>query len=298
MSVFSMTGFGTSVVSLYADNIEHSLRISVRSVNHRHLDIKTRIGRELMALEPLVASKVREVLQRGHVEVIVETESHDGNRERTLLNRSLARELYSQGTSLAEELGVEAPSLSEFMRFPGVITTQRLSLPLVNHQADILKGLDEALKSLVSMRAAEGVTLRTDLEMRLERLLTFVATLESALPQIVLEQQQRLTERVAALLADSSALDPQRMEFEVALLADKCDVSEEVTRIRGHLMQFRKELMREPSGSGKKLAFVTQELNREFNTIGSKIGNPELISMVIDAKSELEKVREQVANLE
>ena len=107
-----------------------------------------------------------------------------------------------------------------------------------------------------------------------------------------------MKQRVAELLADGAVIDQNRLETEVALLADKCDVSEEVTRVRSHLRQFAHELMREPQGSGKKLAFMAQELHREFNTIGSKVGDPEIISVVIDAKSELEKVREQVANLE
>lgn len=298
MAVLSMTGFGSSTVCVDVEGNVYRFHVVAKSVNHRHLDVKLRLGRGFIGLESIVTAKIRGALERGHVELSIEYESASSSSEQTVVDRELVHALYSQVSSLANEVGAPQPTISDILRLPGVTATQRRTVPFTDCEAEILSGIDRALAALVSMRTTEGGLIRQDLQERSHRLQECISKIEADLPQIVLEQQERLRERVASLLSEGTSLDPQRMEFEVALLADKCDVSEEVTRVKGHLMQFSKELMQEPSGSGKKLAFVTQELNREFNTIGSKIGNPALISVVIDAKSELEKVREQVANLE
>jgi len=293
-----MTGFGTATVSIDSEPVAQSFRITMKSVNHRHLDLKMRLGRDLAPLESAIAAKVRSVIQRGHVEVSIENISFGEMREHPVINTALVRRLHSEAASLATELSIEAPTLSDLLKVPGAVMTQRLSVPIADHEAEVLDGIGHALAELLQMRATEGEVLASDLLARSNYLLGCIETLEASMPEMVHKQQRRLRERINGLINELTALDPTRLEIEVALLADKCDVSEEVTRVRGHLMQFNKELMRQPSGSGKKLAFLTQELNREFNTIGSKIGDPELIRMVIDAKSELEKVREQVANLE
>ncbi|MEC8025473.1 MAG: YicC/YloC family endoribonuclease [Myxococcota bacterium] len=293
-----MTGFGSVVVTRSSPGVERRYTVTVKTVNHRHLDLKFRLGKELVHLEPQIAKRLRKHMSRGHIDIIVETQRSGSDSNRLVLDHQLASDLFQDATSLASELGVAPPSLGDILRMPGVVTQHTVSGAEDDPSHDILQGVVQATMAALSMRQTEGVSLQSDIQNRIQRLSECVETIEGAVPALVSEQFARLQVRVSQIVRDTGSVDSHRLETELALLADKCDVSEEVFRVRSHLTQFEDELLREPYGSGKKLAFLTQELHREFNTIGSKVGDPAIITVVIEAKTELEKVREQVANIE
>ncbi len=300
MTVRSMTGYGAAVVDIpIGDGAVQRYRVSIRSVNHRFLDVKVRVGRDLAPLEIPFAEKVKARLLRGHVEAWVDSDPDANPASMVQVNRELASEINDMLTQMQSDLGVQQPiTMDALTAFPEVVTVRRRRVDPEDHLDSFVAGLDKALDALIVMRAKEGGRLADDLRARVNAMRQMVRKLEAAAPGLVDGQRQRLERRLTGLLAGTGKLDPNRLEQEVAILADKTDVSEELTRLSSHLDQFDAELSKAPQGRGKKLEFLTQELLREVNTIGSKVGDADVTSVVIDAKCELEKVREQVANLE
>lgn len=285
-----MTGYGRGV----AEHAGVRATVDIRAVNHRFLDIKLR-GSVSPAIEDAITTKVRTALERGAITISVAVEHH-AQRVAARIDLDAAQRAFEQLTSLATHLGLARPDLPLVLAQPGVVVDSTVETG--HDPTAVMTALDSALAQLDLMRSAEGKALETELVARLDELTalrTTIAALAANVPQLV---SKRLQERVKRLLeAEATSIDPARLAQEVALLADRADVTEELVRLVSHLDQAR-TLLAGATAAGRRLDFLVQEIGRELNTIGSKSSLAEISSTVVDAKAVLEKVREQVQNVE
>jgi len=267
--------------------------VDVRAVNHRFLDLKLRGAPLAPAIEEAIATRVRTTVERGAVAVSVHL-VREGASAATRIDAEAARHAYKLLADTALHLGLAGPDLALVLAQPGVV------IPGDERSEDdppVIAALEAALVQLDQMRTAEGLALAVELQARLDELgglRATIATLASAVPQ---QLSKRLHERVRRLLDDPQGVDPARLAQEIAMLADRADVTEELVRLASHLDQAR-TLVASPSAAGRRLDFLVQEIGRELNTIGSKSTVAEISAAVVDSKAVLEKVREQVQNVE
>jgi len=285
-----MTGFGRGV----AERGGLRATVDVRTVNHRFLDLKLRGAPLAPALEEAIASRVRSTIERGSVAVSVHV-AREGATSSVTIDPVAADAAYRALLELASRLGIPGPDLALVIAQPGVI------VPAERAEEDppVLPALDAALAQLEQMRRTEGEALAVELTTRcdeLSALRTNIALLAASVPA---QLSKRLHERVKRLLdaADLAAVDPARLAQEIALLADRSDVTEELVRLSSHLDQVR-ALISSTGAVGRRLDFLVQEIGRELNTIGSKSTVSEISTAIVDAKAVLEKVREQIQNVE
>jgi uncharacterized protein (TIGR00255 family) len=288
----SMTGFGAGHGAAGGEELD----VEVRSVNHKFCEVKVRLPRELAALEIEIAKAVKERLARGGVEVAVRRPGPGAGlapRVDVALAESYARAFHE----IQARLGLPgAVTLADVLGADGVVRLEERTVTADAAREAVRRGLGAALDALAEMRAREGEALARDLAARLDLVEASVARVEALVPQVVEHHRARLAERVLELTR-GVALDPARLAQEVALLADRTDVTEEVTRLRSHLAQARALLsLAEPAG--RKLDFLVQEMHREVNTIGSKAQSAEIAAIVVATKAEVERMREQVQNVE
>ncbi len=288
----SMTGFGRGV----AEHGGARATVDIRAVNHRFLDLKMR-GNLPPATEEAVGAKVRGALERGAVSVSVHVTRAAAGASRVDL--AAARVAHEALREVAKQLGLVGPDLKLVLAQPGVMITDAGApegdAPDAAHAA-IVAATDLALAQLATMREAEGQALARDLTARLDELAATRATLATLAAAVPAEVQAKLRERVQRLLGDTQ-LEPARLAQEIALLADRADVSEELVRLASHLGQAR-ALLGDPKPAGRRLDFLVQEIGRELNTVGSKAASADLTSAVVGGKAALEKLREQVQNVE
>jgi uncharacterized protein (TIGR00255 family) len=296
----SMTGFGRAVV----EEEGAAVRVEVRSVNHRHLQVKSRLPGELGHLEPVVEGLVRKALDRGAVTLNVAL-------TRTLaagvtgINLEVARGYQKTLQQLGRELGVGGVDLAALLTLPGVVGTPEGDETAGDEEALVLRAVKQALAALVGMREDEGRSLEDDLKKNATAVGKLVASVEERMPVVVREHHENLVKRVNDLLANHadgrgdgrSTVSEADLPRELALLADRMDVSEEVTRIGSHLAQLD-QMIAGGGGVGRKLDFLVQELFREANTIGSKCNDAITAHLVVDLKTHIERLREQVQNVE
>ncbi|MBA2538950.1 MAG: YicC family protein [Deltaproteobacteria bacterium] len=284
----SMTGFGRGVATRGGTRAT----VDARSVNHRFLDLKLR-GGVSPAIEEMVSAKTRAALERGAVAISIHLAREVAVSTR--IDREAAKAAHDALAEVATQLGLAGPNLALVLAQPGVITSDdrddEAALPAV------AAALDAALVQLGEMRVKEGIALATELTNRLgelDRLRATIATLAAGVPQQI---AKRLQERIKRLLEDPTTVDPARLAQEVATLADRADITEELVRLVSHFDQAR-ALIAGKDAVGRRLDFLVQEIGRELNTIGSKSTVAEITSAVVEAKATLEKVREQVQNVE
>ena len=288
----SMTGYGRGQVQI--DGLSFS--VEIRAVNHRYGDISIKAPRLLMPLEAQIKKQVSAVLKRGKIDVFITQEATSQSVSQPVVNRPLADAYIRVFQQLISDFGLEGGiPLGLLAGQKDVLLVQESTIREQELTECLLQALDAALKALVFMREKEGEATRTDISQRLDILTDLLATVIVRAPQVAVEWQQKLKERLARLGDDAG--DPQRIAQEIAIFADRCDISEEVTRFNSHLDQF-KQLLDETEPVGRQLDFLVQELNREANTMGSKSNDAELTRQVVLLKSELEKIREQVQNIE
>jgi len=286
-----MTGFGRGV----AEHGGLRATVDIRAVNHRFLDLKLRGAAIAPALEEAVATRVRAAIDRGSVAVSIHV-VREGAGSGMRIDRDAAQRAYTQLSDLASHLGVAGPELALVLAQPGVVVADDLT----TDDPPVLAALDAALLQFDQMRATEGAALAAELAARfaeLTALRTQIATIAATVPH---QLTKRLQERLKRLLEPTEAgvIDPVRVAQEIALLADRSDVTEELVRLASHLDQAR-ALLQMPSGAvGRRLDFLVQEIGRELNTIGSKSTVTEISASIVEAKATLEKVREQVQNVE
>jgi uncharacterized protein (TIGR00255 family) len=288
----SMTGFGAGRGAAGGEEVE----VEARSVNHKFIEVKVRLPRELAALEHEATRAVKERLARGGVDVAVRRTAAGGTlapRVDTALAEAYARAF----REVRDRLGLAGDvALGDVLAADGVVRLDEREVDVAAVRAALAAALGRALDALVAMRAAEGEALARDLEARLATIEGLAARVSELSPRAVEQHRTRLAERVADL-ARGVKLDPGRLEQEVALFADRTDVAEETTRLASHLAQAR-ALLASGDPAGRKLDFLVQEMHREANTIGSKSQTAEISTLVVALKAEIERMREQVQNVE
>jgi uncharacterized protein (TIGR00255 family) len=288
----SMTGFGSGRGAASGEEIA----VEVRSVNHKFCEVKVRLPRELSALELEITRVVKDRLARGGIEVTVRRAGPGGSMA-PRVDAALAEAYARAHAEVAARLGLHGQiSLSDIIAAEGVIRLDDRDADLDAARGATEKALLQALEALGAMRAREGEALRRDLESRLATVEGLVVRVEALAPQAVEHHRARLAERVLELTR-GVPLDPGRLAQEIALLAERTDVAEEVTRLRSHVAQAR-QLLGSGEPAGRKLDFLVQEMHREANTIGSKSQHAEISAVVVGLKAEIERMREQVQNVE
>ena len=276
--LLSMTGYGSAKGSVEGQEIT----VELKSVNNRYLDCSVRLPRNFLFAEDTVKQAVSAGVSRGKVDVFVSAQASQDSG-------TVAR--------IAETLGLES-GLNAFSlaRFPDVLTVERRELDKDKAAAALSEITAKAVEEFNAMREREGERLRRDMLGKLETIEGLVSVVEERSPQTVKEYRERLEARLRDILADRS-LDEQRVITEAAIFADRTAVDEETVRLRSHIAQFR-TMLEEGSPIGRKMDFLVQEFNRESNTIGSKCSDASLAKVVVDLKSEIEKIREQLQNVE
>ncbi|WP_028314765.1 YicC/YloC family endoribonuclease [Desulfatibacillum aliphaticivorans] len=292
--IHSMTAFARGE----AQGDDKTISVEIRSVNHRFCEIAVRMPRPWIALEEKIKNRIRQSVSRGRVDVTVEVRSQGGSSQVYEADAALARNYYEAVKEVHEALGLSDPiPIDSIIRLNGVINASSVKPDLESDWSLLEQALSQALETLSSMRETEGAALYEDFLGRLKKLeesLESVSSMAASQPEVHLE---KLKERLAALLEGAADLDPARLAQEAAFLADKSDITEEIVRARSHIAQFR-DILDQEEPPGRSLNFLAQELHREFSTMGSKSSDAGLSHVVVAAKAEVEKIREQVQNVE
>lgn len=291
--LLSMTGYGSAKGSVEGQEIT----VELKSVNNRYLDCSVRLPRNFLFAEDTVKQAVSAGVSRGKVDVFVSAQASQDSGTVVSVNEELARGYRDAVARIAETLGLES-GLNAFSlaRFPDVLTVERRELDKDKAAAALSEITAKAVEEFNAMREREGERLRRDMIGKLETIEGLVSVVEERSPQTVKEYRERLEARLRDILADRS-LDEQRVITEAAIFADRTAVDEETVRLRSHIAQFR-TMLEEGSPIGRKMDFLVQEFNRESNTVGSKCSDASLAKVVVDLKSEIEKIREQLQNVE
>ncbi len=293
LTMHSMTGFGRGAASTDAWHAT----VEINSVNRKQAEVVLQAPRELAELEGVVRKTVLGVVSRGRIQVAVNLERAAGAADEIRVDAALARAFHRAFVELGEAVGHPVlPSAADYLRQPGIIALSGGTIDVAQAWLAIQPALAAALVSLSAMRATEGTHLKADLLARLATLLSLTARIGAAAPERPLRQRELMAKR----LRDAGLeLDPadERVAKEIALFADRCDLSEELTRLDSHFARFE-EYLDTGDAPGRALDFLCQEMFREFNTIGSKANDAVIAQTVVEAKTELEKIREQVQNLE
>lgn len=293
MSSKSMTGFGRGE----AEAGGRVWTVEIRCVNHRFLDIKIKLPKGYAGLEERVRKEVSATLSRGRVDVLLSVTGDFSDLLEMRTNASLALIYRDALRNLGRAMDLaDDTSLSQLASYPDVLVREQREEDLDKVWLSMEHALKEALVACDTMRSQEGDAMARDLLERLDNFSQVVQNIEAAIPELLQRREENLKERLQKLL-DNVQLDPQRLAQEIAILADKTDVTEEIVRLQSHISQFRSFLEAEEA-TGRKIDFLLQEFLREVNTMASKINDAAIAHLTVELKSELEKMREQVQNIE
>jgi len=289
-----MTGYGRGEY----ENDLYRVKIEMKSLNHRYNDINIKLPRHILYLEEHIKKVITKYIYRGKIDVFINLEYISDSPLEVKVDLPLAKSYKLALDSLCKELVIdEDVSLDHLINIPDIITTERKG---VDEEA-ILDCLDHALEmaleNIVKMRESEGNILKQDILSKLANLDRYLDRIEKRAPRLVLEYEERLRERIEELLDVSNELDEDRLNNEIAYFIDKKGIDEEIVRLESHIKQLE-SILEEEGAIGRKLDFLIQEFNREINTIGSKSNDEEISKHVIEFKAELERIREQVQNIE
>ncbi|MBR4099269.1 MAG: YicC family protein [Clostridium sp.] len=291
--VKSMTGYGRAEETVNGC----SITVELRSVNNRYLDCNVRIPRLYLFAEEGIKSRVQGSITRGKVDVFVTLDNAGAEKVQVTVNRPVADGYYAALKELAQTYGLSGEiSVALLSRFQDVLLAEKAEEDLEQMAQSILSVLDRALADFDQMRTREGERLHADILSRVKTIESLVSIVEERSPQTVSEYRNKLENRMKEVLANTQ-IDPARILTEAAIFADKVAVDEETVRLRSHIGQMR-EMLDNGGAVGRKLDFLIQEFNREANTIGSKCSDIEIARHVVDIKAEIEKIREQIQNLE
>ncbi len=290
----SMTGYGRARETRNSRDIT----VEVRAVNNRYLDCAVKMPRLYIFAEDALKQRVQRAVSRGKVDVFVTVDASAADVTQVTVNRELAAQYAAALRELAEVCGAEGYKVTPeaLARFADVLTATKADEDLETVSADLCAVLDQALAAFNEMRAVEGAKLAEDIGNRLNVIEDCTAKVEARSPETVAEYRAKLTARMQEAL-QSVTIDPQRILTEAAIYADKVAVDEETVRLRSHVAQLR-TMLESSAPMGRKMDFLIQEVNRESNTIGSKCGDVSIAQVVVDLKAEVEKMREQVQNIE
>ena len=295
----SMTGYGRA--QRLADG--RDVLVEIRAVNHRYYEFSARLPRTCLYLEEKLKSFLNGQIARGKVEVSVTVTRPDGRDAQIAVNRSVAEGYVNALRTMNEELGAEGAgwladdlTLSSLLRLPDLFTVTKEQDDEEQIWAIVSDAAGEALQSFLQMRETEGKRLAGDLLQKLSGIEEMLTQIEEIEPGVAESYRERLYAKLTEILGDTQ-IDPQRILTEAAIFAEKTAIDEETVRLHSHIAQFR-ELLASPDPIGRKLDFLVQEMNREVNTIGSKAQELRITRLVVDMKSEIEKIREQIQNIE
>ena len=293
----SMTGFGRASFAMR----EARFDVEVRSVNHRFLDARVRLPKPLAALESDVRAAIQARFERGKVDLTVTALGGDLKANQLEIDLGVAQRYLDAAGALRAGHGVGGElAVADVLALPGVARFSEPELPAEALRESLFAGLEQALEALDAMRAAEGAALARDLAARLERVLELTAFLEQRSGLVQQAVRERLRKRAQQLEQETGLLDAARLHQEVVIAADRLDVSEELVRLRSHVAQFREILAGAGPRSpvGRRLDFLLQEFGREANTVGSKASDAPIAHQIVELKTEIERMREQVQNVE
>ena len=290
-----MTGFGRSE---YTDG-KRNITVEIKSVNHRYSDISIKMPRRYGFAEDKVKNAVKEHIRRGKVDVSIMVENITENDVNIKLNTMIAKQYYENLLELRKEFSVEGDITLQFLAgLPDVMK----AIPDVEDEEEITKAIlipvAEAAANLEKMRAVEGEKLAEDLIAKGRSIRSILDKIAERAPQVSIDYTARLRERITELIGGSIEVPEDRILVEAAIFADKCAIDEEITRLGSHLIQLENIVTKSTQPDGKKLDFLVQEMNREANTIGSKANDITITGYMLEIKSEIEKIREQVQNIE
>lgn len=288
-----MTGFGRCEIS----EAERKFTVELKGVNHRYLDVNIRMPKKLNFFESSIRNLLKQYAQRGKVDIFITYEDFSEGQVLLKYNEALAGEYLKYFKQMEEAFSLDNDiKVSTLSRYPEVLTMEEQSMDEEELWNGLKKALEGAFTQFVETRITEGENLKKDLLGKLDEMLVLVDKVEERSPQIVAEYREKLETKVKELLADSQ-IEEGRIAAEVVLFADKICTDEETVRLRSHI-QHMKSTLEEKEGVGRKLDFIAQEMNREANTILSKANDLEVSNYAIDLKTEIEKVREQIQNIE
>ena len=289
----SMTGFGRCEIS----EAERKFTVELKGVNHRYLDVNIRMPKKLNFFEASIRNLLKKYAQRGKVDIFITYEDFSENQVSLKYNETLAEEYLKYFKQMEEKFSLENDiRVSTLSRYPEVLTMEEQMIDEEELWNVLKKALEGAFSQFVSTRITEGEALKKDLLAKLDEMLLLVDKVEERSPEIVAEYREKLEMKVNELLADTQ-IEESRIASEVVLFADKICTDEETVRLRSHI-EHMKNTLEETEGIGRKLDFIAQEMNREANTILSKANDLEVSNYAIDLKTGIEKVREQVQNIE
>lgn len=288
----SMTGFGHCE---YTEN-DITFTVEIKTVNHRYTDIFLRMPKQISSFEDRVRSIITSRIQRGKIDVYITYDNQSSQSLQVLLDEKLARAYCDALKRIAENLGLRDDiSVSSLVRFPDIIRVEKQDND--EYIGSVLeKAIDKAIDALLEMRSKEGEKLKDSLMANLSVIEDYTQKIKQKAPFVVIEYKEKLESRLSELI-DIQRVDHARIAAEVAIFADKCSIDEELVRLSSHISQMR-DMLNEGSPVGKKADFLIQEMNREVNTIGSKASDLEITKNVVELKSEIEKLREQIQNIE
>ncbi len=294
MSVKSMTGYGRATGIFGGKEIN----IDIKSVNHRYFDFNCKISKDYLFLEDKLKSRINGSVTRGKIDLYLFIDSGKDEAYEVEVNEALANGYYNAFKALGKKFKIKNDLTTSFlMRTPDVVKLRKKEIDEAEIENAVMSLLDQALESYNSMREAEGDKLKIYIEENLDLILDTVAKIEVLLPESIEAYKNKLALKMKEAL-DGKEYDEQRLITEVAIFADRVDVGEETSRLRSHISQFRELMNSGASAIGKKLDFIIQEMNREVNTTGSKCNSVEITRLVVDTKSVIEKIREQIQNIE
>ena len=289
----SMTGFGRCEI----EKNNRKVTVEIKSVNHRYLDVNMKMPKSLGVFESAVRNLLKEYIQRGKVDVFFTYEDFNEANVSLKYNETLATEYLKYLRQMAEQFGIEDDiRVSTLSRYPEVLTMEQQDMDDKEVWAVVEEAVRGACEKLVESRITEGENLKTDLVAKLDQLLEYVSYIEERSPEILKEYRTRLEGKIQEVLGDTQ-LEESRIAAEVTIFADKICVDEETVRLRSHV-QGMKDTLLEGGGIGRKLDFIAQEMNREANTILSKANDLAISNLGISLKTDIEKVREQIQNIE
>ncbi len=289
----SMTGFGrgTATIQVWRANVE------ISAVNRKQAEVVLQAPRELLELDARIRKLVMSQVSRGRIQVSITLERVSGAESAIRVDADLARAFHQAFVQLGESVGYPVqPAAADYLRQPGIVALGNGEIDTDEAWLAIAPALNDALSALAAMRCTEGDHLKSDMLARIETLVSFVGKIAAGAPSRLVRQRELLAKRLRDAGLDLDPAD-ERVAKELALFADRCDVSEELTRLDSHFAKFR-EYLDAAEPPGRALDFLCQELFREFNTIGSKANDAGIAQTIVEAKTELEKIREQVQNVE
>lgn len=292
--ISSMTAFGR----VQLEESGYAVTVEIRTLNGRNLDIVVRMAKNYSDLEEIIRKQTSQSFRRGRVEIFVQIEPTSVEQKAPDINLEIARLYWQQLQNLHTQLpSSDPPKLRDLLSIPYLFDTKKETADRDTLKNILNSALAEVIKQVLDMRAKEGGALLRDCQDRLSELTQELSFVAGRKQEVLLEYQNRIRDRMKELLGETE-VDENRLLQEVAYFAERSDINEEIVRLQSHLKQFN-ELLKSPApADGRKLDFLTQELHREVNTIGSKTGNIETIQSIVRMKSEIGKLREQVQNIE